>query len=84
MQKYLALVRENLMRFSRFEIKHVPRSKNSRADLLLKLESTKLASALHSVVEEVIPALGAVLQIDDEDWRTPLKSYIAKGVLPND
>jgi hypothetical protein len=84
MQKYLALVKESLVGFSKFEIKHVPRSENSRADLLSKLASTKSASTLHSVVEEVIPALGAVLQIDDEDWRTPLNNNIAKGVLPND
>jgi ribonuclease HI len=45
MQKYLALVRENLVGLSRFEIKHVPRSENSRADLLSKLASTKSASS---------------------------------------
>jgi hypothetical protein len=28
--------------------------------------------------------LGAILQIDDEDWRTPMKNYIAKGMLPSD
>jgi ribonuclease HI len=61
MQVYLALVRESLVRFSKFEIKHVPRSENSRANLLSKLASTKSASTLHSVVEEVIPASGAFL-----------------------
>jgi hypothetical protein len=84
MQKYLALVRENLIGFSRFEIKHVPRSENSRADLLSKLASTKSASVLHSVIEEVIPAPGAILQVESEDWRTSLKNYIAKGILPQD
>jgi ribonuclease HI len=84
MQKYFTLVRENLVGFSMFEIKHVPRSENSRRDLLSKLASTKSALVLRSAVEEVIPAPGAVHDIEDEDWRTPLKSYIAKGILPND
>ena len=75
MQKYLTLVRENLVGFSMFEIKHVPRSENSRADLLSKLASTKSAFVLRSVVEEVIPFPGAILQIEDEDWRTLLKLY---------
>jgi ribonuclease HI len=64
MQKYIALVKESLLGF---EIKYVPRSENSRADLLSKLASTKSASALHSVVEEVIPTPSAILHIDDED-----------------
>jgi ribonuclease HI len=84
MQKYLALVKESLMGLSKFEIRHVPRLENSRADLLTKLASTKSASALHSVVEEVIPTPGAVLQIDDEDWRISLKNYIHKGMMFND
>jgi ribonuclease HI len=67
MQKYLALVKESLLGLSKFEINHVPRSKNSRADLLSKLASTKSTSALHSVVEEVIPTPGAILHIDDKD-----------------
>jgi hypothetical protein len=69
MQKYLALVKESLVGLSKFEIKHA-RSEYSRADLLSKFASTMLASAIHSGVEEVIPTLGAVLQIDDEDVRT--------------
>jgi ribonuclease HI len=67
MQKYLALVKESLLGLSKFEIKHVPWSENSRADLLSKLASTKSASALHSVIEEVIPTPGAILRINDED-----------------
>jgi ribonuclease HI len=46
MQKYLALVKESLNGLSKFEIKHVPRHENSRADLLLKLASTQSTSAL--------------------------------------
>jgi ribonuclease HI len=54
-QKYLALVKESMIGLSKFEIKHVPRAENSRADLLSELASTKSASPLHSVLEEVVP-----------------------------
>jgi hypothetical protein len=84
MKKYLGLVKESLIGVYKFKIKHFPRAVNSRADLLSKLASTKSSSALHSVVEEVIPTTCAILQIEDADWRTPLKNYIAKGILPRD
>jgi ribonuclease HI len=84
MQNYLALVKESPTGLSKFEIRYVPRSENSSVDLFSKLASMKSASALHSVVEEVIPTPCAILQINDEDWRTLLKNYIDKGALPND
>ena len=44
MQKYLAKVRDALVGFSKFEIRHIPREENARADLLSKLASTKKTS----------------------------------------
>lgn len=41
LRKYLARVRELLHLFSRVEVKHVPRTENTRADVLSKLASTK-------------------------------------------
>jgi hypothetical protein len=84
MQKYLALVKESLIGISKFKIRYVPRPENSKADLLSNLASTKSASTLDSLLEDVILTPCVILQIDDEDWRTPLKNYIDKGILTND
>jgi hypothetical protein len=78
----LAKVKESLLGLSKFEIKHIPREENSRADLLLA--STKSSSTLKSVVEEVLPSPCAILQIKGDDWRTPIIEYITKGSLPKD
>jgi hypothetical protein len=79
----LAKVKEGLAELSKFEIKHIPREKNSKADLLSKLSSIKSSLTLKSVVEEVIMLPCVVLQVEVDDWRTPLKEYIMKGILPN-
>jgi ribonuclease HI len=67
LQRYLAKVKESLLGLSKFEIKHIPREENSRADLLSKLASTKSSSTLKSVVEEVLPSACAILQVESED-----------------
>jgi hypothetical protein len=71
MQKYVAKVRESLVGMNKFEIKHIPRDENARADLLLKLASTKKASNYHSLVEEVLPSPSLTLQVEKTDWRNP-------------
>jgi hypothetical protein len=63
MQKYLAKVRDALVGLSKFEIRHIPREENVRADLLSKLACTKKVSNYHSVVEEVIPYPSLTLQV---------------------
>jgi ribonuclease HI len=67
LQRYLAKVKESLLGLSKFEIKHIPREENSRADLLSKLASTKSSLTLKSVVEEVLPFPCAILQVENED-----------------
>jgi hypothetical protein len=82
MQKYLAKVRDALVGLSKFEIRHIPREENARADLLSKLANTKKASNYHSMVEEVIPYPSLTLQVQESDWRTPLVDYIERGSHP--
>jgi hypothetical protein len=84
MQKYLAKVRDALVGLYKFEIRHIPREENARADLLSKLASTKKTSNYHSVVEEVIPYPSLTLQVQEMDWRTPLIDYIERGITPED
>jgi hypothetical protein len=61
MQKYLAKVRDSLVGLSKFQIKHIPREENARADLLSKLANTKKVSNYHSVVEEVLAPPSLIL-----------------------
>jgi hypothetical protein len=84
MQKYLVKVRDALVGLSKFEIKHIPREENTRADLLSKLASTKKASNYHSMIEEVLPYPSLTLQVLVADRRTPLIDYIERGVMPED
>lgn len=44
LQKHLAKVKELAKDFMKFEVKHVPREQNVRADILSKLASIKLGS----------------------------------------
>jgi len=41
LQKYLATVKERIINFDLVEIMHIPREKNTRADVFSKLASTK-------------------------------------------
>jgi hypothetical protein len=36
------------------------------------------------MVEEVIPYPSLTLQVQEEDWRTPLIDYIERGITPED
>jgi hypothetical protein len=65
LQRYLAKVKESLLGLSKFEIKHIPREENSRADLLSNLASTKSPSTLKLVVE-VLPFPCAILQMPEK------------------
>ena len=50
LQKYLAKVKELLKKFDSYEIRHVPREKNVRADILSKLASTKPTKSNKSLI----------------------------------
>jgi len=84
LQKYLSKVRELLLDFVKFEIKHIPPEENSRADLLSKLASTKKTSNYRSVIEQTIPQPVIIMQIVAGDWRFLILKYIIKGTLPED
>jgi hypothetical protein len=84
LQKYLAKVKESLHGLSSFEIQHISREQNHRADILSKLASTKNLSNARSVIEETLPNPYVVLQAETSDWRTPIQQYISQGHLPTD
>jgi ribonuclease HI len=53
LQKYLAKVKESLQGLSGFEIQHIPREQNHRADILSKLASTKNVSYRGNLAKSV-------------------------------
>ncbi|XP_072081000.1 uncharacterized protein [Arachis hypogaea] len=51
LQKYLERVKDLSKKFDEVVVQHVPREKNTRADLLSKLASTKLGAGNRSMIQ---------------------------------
>ena len=60
---YLKKVRELLKKFVRVQVKHVPRSENSRADALAKLETASQEDMGRLILIEYLP--GPLVSIDN-------------------
>jgi ribonuclease HI len=54
LQKYLVVIKETISLFDEFEIMHVPREQNTRADVLSKLASTRKSGVNHSFIQETL------------------------------
>ncbi|XP_020206975.1 uncharacterized protein LOC109792009 [Cajanus cajan] len=88
--KYLEKVKLLSENFREFTLNHVPQEKNSRADLLSKLASTKKPGATRSVIQETLsqPSINtpqeSVLFIQEEldSWMGLYIAYLTKGELP--
>src|ERR1044072_1893499 len=85
--KYLAKVDMLKQEFQSFDIEHIPREKNERADLLAKLASTRKPGYNQSVIQETIHR--PTVEVEEvfclqagESWFTPIKSYLDSGLLP--
>ncbi|RDX97002.1 Gypsy retrotransposon integrase-like protein 1, partial [Mucuna pruriens] len=70
--------------FERFELMHVPRDQNERADLLAKLASTQRRGQLKSVIHENLEAptidREEVWGVEDKiTWLTPLIQFLEDG-----
>ena len=88
MALYLRRVQELIKKFVQVKIKHVPRSENSRADMLAKLATAShenldrlipveyLAESSVGVHEEVLPALTS------PSWMDPIQDYLQNGTFP--
>ncbi|XP_020235082.1 uncharacterized protein LOC109814953 [Cajanus cajan] len=90
--RYLEKVKVMSADFTMFSLNHVPREKNSQADLLSKLASTKRPRATRSVIQEVLsqPSINGssaeVLAIEEEEesWMTLYILYLTQGSLSED
>ena len=88
---YLKKVRELLKKFVRVQVKHVPRSENSRADALAKLaiasqeDISRLTPIEHLPEPSVSVDNGEVSPVMSEpSWMDPIWDYLVEGKLQSD
>ncbi|XP_072084445.1 uncharacterized protein [Arachis hypogaea] len=87
LEKYWLITKDLISKFKEFDIIHVNREQNTRADVLSKLATTRQAentSALSQLTldkpsfeQETILSITQV-----PDWRTPFFDYINTGTIP--
>ena len=88
---YLKKVAELLKKFTRVQVRHVPRAKNTPADALAKLATTPQEDLDRLIPVEHLPEPS--VSVDDEEvspvmsersWMDPIWDYLVEGTLPND
>ncbi|XP_062114210.1 uncharacterized protein LOC133825260 [Humulus lupulus] len=90
MDAYLERVRGYLEQLVEYSIEQIPRERNTHADALTKLTSTKDGDTLESVPVEYLPRPSIVnpdvhvVSIPKESWANPIISYLKDGVVPTD
>nr|XP_025616862.1 uncharacterized protein LOC112709181 [Arachis hypogaea] len=85
LSKYLSLVKKLTKRFSKFEIEHIPREQNQRADILSKLGSTQseLSTLQQFTITSPTMTLTNVLSVSQiTDWRNDFIHYLQTGNIP--
>ncbi|XP_016164665.1 uncharacterized protein LOC107607204 [Arachis ipaensis] len=85
LSKYLLLVKNLISQFKEFEIQHIPREQNQRADILSKLDSTQSEiSTLHQfTINSPSIDLTKVLSVTQEsDWRIDFINYLQTSHIP--
>ena len=88
---YLKKVRDLLKKFMLVQVRHIPRTENSRADALTKLATSSQEDLSRSTLVEYLaePSIDLcdveVAQIGSESsWMDPIWDYIIDGRLPDD
>ncbi|XP_025631259.1 uncharacterized protein [Arachis hypogaea] len=88
LQKYLEKVKGLSKDFEEVMVQHVPRERNTRADLLSKLPSTKPGtgnrSLIQAIVKEPTVALCASRADIDPSWIDPIIDFLESGKLLDD
>ncbi|GKB71018.1 reverse transcriptase domain-containing protein [Tanacetum coccineum] len=91
MIKYLERTKSLVGGFNSFSISQVPRSKNKKADALIKIVSTSFAHLSKQVLVEILKEksiqdkeVAAVVEEEGPTWMTPILEYLKDGTLPDD
>ena len=85
---YLKNVRELLKKFIRVQVKHVPRTENSRADALAKLATTSQEDLGRLIPIEHLPEPSISVEngevspvMSEPSWMDPIWYYLVDGTL---
>nr|KYP31996.1 Transposon Ty3-G Gag-Pol polyprotein [Cajanus cajan] len=90
LQRYNLMVSHLTSSFDHFQIEHVPRAQNVRADLLSKLASTKRLGQHKTIIQETIstPSYDSVAILannpSQSTWMSNIWEYLTDGTLPSD
>nr|XP_025703592.1 uncharacterized protein LOC112805418 [Arachis hypogaea] len=86
LQKYLEKVKDLSQKFEEVMIHHVPRKRNTRADLLSKLASTKPGEGNRSLIQGMMrePTITLHLSKISPSWLDPITSFLENSKLPDD
>ncbi|XP_025692656.1 uncharacterized protein [Arachis hypogaea] len=85
LQKYLEKVKDLSRKFEEVTIQHVPRERNTRADLLSKLASTKPGEGNRSLIQGKLkePAVTLHLSKLSPSWLDPIIDFLENSKLPD-
>ena len=88
---YLKKVQELLKKFVRVQVKHVPRSNNSRANALAKLVTASQEDLGRLILIEHLPEPSVSVDnkevspvMSEPSWMNPIWDYLVDGKLPSD
>ncbi|XP_016206232.1 uncharacterized protein LOC107646568 [Arachis ipaensis] len=86
LQKYLEKVKELSKQFEEVAVQHVSRERNTRADLLSKLASTKPGAGNQSLIQGMTKEPAVVLHLTkiSPSWMDPITDYLENGKLFED
>nr|XP_025635517.1 uncharacterized protein LOC112729558 [Arachis hypogaea] len=86
LQKYLEKVKSLSQKFEEVTVHHVPRERNTRADLLSKLASTKPGEGNRSLIQGMTrePAITLHVTSLGSSWLDPITDFLEHGKLPSD
>ncbi|XP_057760072.1 uncharacterized protein LOC130980403 [Arachis stenosperma] len=89
LEKYWLITKDLISKFSKFDIIHVNREQNTRADVLSKLATTRQAENTPALCQLTLDkpsfeqdTILSIMQVPD--WRTPFLNYINTGAIPDD
>ncbi|KAK8951660.1 hypothetical protein KSP39_PZI003235 [Platanthera zijinensis] len=89
--QYLQLIKSLLIQIPQFQILHIPREQNSKADALSKLatSSTRYQTRRSQIEEIAFPSIHGPWEVAEinkaeESWTAPLIAYLKNQHLPED
>ncbi|XP_015938645.1 uncharacterized protein LOC107464228 [Arachis duranensis] len=84
--KYLEKVKSLSQKFEEVTVHHVPRERNTRADLLSKLASTKPGEGNRSLIQGMTrePAIALHMTTLGSSWLDPITNFLEHGQVPGD